>query len=609
MNLKESIMFGSVRGRDRTRAGIRQRCWRSGSLRVELLESRVVPSGNSVSAGIAAPQVEPMAAIATAPFSPGQIRHAYGIDGISFGAAQGDGTGQTIAIVDAYHNPNVASDLESFDKAFGLPAPPSLRIINEHGGTNLPSGDVNWGVEIALDVQWAHAIAPGAKIVLVEASTASFKNLFTAAQTAATQPGVSVVSMSFGGGEWADEIAFDSTFTAPGVSYVAAAGDSGAPAQYPAASPNVLAVGGTSLTIDNHGNYVSEKAWSNAAGATGGGPSVYEAEPTWQKAVQSSGARGTPDVSFVGDLNTGVYLYDSYGLPGWLQAGGTSLGAPAWAGLLAIANQGRAINHLPTLGNAAQAVYTLPSSMFHDVTVGSNGYPAGPGYDFATGLGTPVANRVVPALAQVRASTPALPTPKPKSTSTTTPPSAAATLALASSVTTPVLVVQSVVVSLPSASTNSLGAIPSGVTVALTTPAPATTAPAAAGPTAILLAHSEPDGLRSSGGFGQDIPVERWQLDRSLSPMPGADGLPRSNAVPVPGVAAPAAPDRLERDSFFSQEDATDFSDSSGVAQDVASYAHTAHPTATAAAMALLGVYWRAHVRESESESRRQRRL
>ena len=340
---------------------------------------------------------------AAAPFTPAQIRHAYGIDQINFGSITGDGSGQTIAIVDAYNAPRINSDLTTFDSTFGLSAPPSFKIINETGGTRLPRNNAGWALEVSLDVEWAHATAPKANILLVEANTNSFSDLFKAVTTAAGRPGVSVVSMSFGGSEFSGETSYDSIFTTPsghqGVSFVASAGDSGAPAEYPSASPNVLSVGGTTLTIDSAGNYISEVGWSNSYGATGGGPSAVEPEPAFQTGVQSTGARGTPDVALNADPNTGVYVYDSYYYGGWLQVGGTSLAAPVWAGLIGIANQGRAATKLNTLSNVPADLYSLPASDFHDITSGNNGYAAGPGYDFVTGLGTPKANVLVPALA------------------------------------------------------------------------------------------------------------------------------------------------------------------------------------------------------------------
>ena len=355
-------------------------------LQLEELEPRALPS-------VAVPDfsLTPMTANAAAPYTPAQVRHAYGFDKLSY-----DGTGQTIAIVDAYDDPNIVSDLRVFDRTFGLADPPSFVKTTPEGA---PKSDPVWAGEISLDVEWAHAIAPKAKILLVEAATSSWTDLINAVDYARKQPGVAVVSMSWGGGEFAGETAYDTAFTTPvghtGVAFVASSGDGGAGAQYPAASPNVLGVGGTSLTITTAAAYVGETAWSGS----GGGPSLYEAEPSYQSQVQGSGKRTTPDVAYNADPNTGFYVYDtvadSSGYTGWFAYGGTSAGAPQWAALIALADQGRAAAGLGALTNAAAAVYSLPAADFHDVIGGSNGYSAVSGYDLATGRGSPRADLVI----------------------------------------------------------------------------------------------------------------------------------------------------------------------------------------------------------------------
>ncbi len=383
---------------------------------------------------------------ATAPpsyaFTPQQIRAAYGIDSISAGSLIGDGTGQTIAIVAPYDNPKLvsstnasffSSDLGQFDAYFGLPDPPSFRKLDQTGGTNYPAfapanpGGTGWAGEAALDVEWAHAIAPQANMVLVEANTPGITDFISAVVTAKNLPGVSVVSMSFG---WTEaqisafggptfETAMDTLFTTPaghqGVTFVAATGNSGSAGNYPACSPNVLAVGGTTLSA-SYGSYAYETGWSSSAG----GPSVCETEPSFQQMVQQSGWRETPDVAFDGDPNTGVAVYDSYDMgisSPWTMIGGTSLATPSWAGLIAIANQLRAGQGLGSLDGPTQTLpglYALPPADFHDVTSGNNnGFSAGVGYDEVTGLGSPVANLLVPDLAALR----------PPSASVTTPSS------------------------------------------------------------------------------------------------------------------------------------------------------------------------------------------
>ncbi len=253
-----------------------------------------------------------------------------------------------------------------------------------------------------MDVEWAHALAPGANILLVEAYSPAAIDLFLMVNYARQQPGVSVVSMSWGFDEVAgDATSYDQNLTTPanhiGMTFVAATGDKGAQArqQYPAASPNVLAVGGTSLTTDAQGNYGSESAWPQG----GGGLSQYEPQPASQKgvpALQGTTFRATPDVSF--DAGGLVSVYDSYDFGAstpWTSNGGTSLLTPAWAALVAIADQGTTLLGQGTLTGVttAKQLYQLggQSIGFHDITTGSDGNAAGPGYDLATGLGTPMA--------------------------------------------------------------------------------------------------------------------------------------------------------------------------------------------------------------------------
>ena len=349
---------------------------------------------------------------------PSQVRHAYGFDAVSFtnslgSTVKGDGTGQTIAIVTAYDAPNIFSSVNAFDKAFSInggtkslylqygKSPTFLTKVTTSSSTPADPGWL-WALETSMDVQWAHSIAPGAKILLVEAASDSFVDLFTAVDIARRTPGVSVVSMSWGAPEFRSETFYDSHFTTPAghapVTFVAASGDNGAGANWPSASPNVISVGGTSLTLNPDNSYKSETAWSGS----GGGVSLYEAKPSYQHSVkQRVLTRITPDVAYVGDPYTGLAVFDTYKNSGWIEVGGTSAGAPQWAGLFAIANQERAGVGKPTLNGRLQvlpALYGMATNVFHDVTVGSNGYSARAGYDLVTGLGTPIANRIIPAL-------------------------------------------------------------------------------------------------------------------------------------------------------------------------------------------------------------------
>ena len=241
-------------------------------------------------------------------------------------------------------------------------------------------------------MEWAHAIAPGANILLVEAASASVNDLLSAVNYARSQAGVSVVSMSWGAGEFSGETAYDSVFTTPvghaGVTFVASSGDQGAPASWPAIASNVVAVGGTTLSLSAAGGYAAETGWSGS----GGGYSRYEPEPAFQRAFQTTGHRSNPDVAYDADPYSGFYVnYNST----WYAVGGTSAGAPQWAGLIAIANQGRAAAGRAPLSTALQAIYGLSGADFHDVTAGNNGYAAGAGYNVVTGRGSPLANYVV----------------------------------------------------------------------------------------------------------------------------------------------------------------------------------------------------------------------
>ncbi len=392
--------------------------------------------------------------------TPNQIRGAYGLgtydstgalsNAVMFGGIQGDGSGQTIAIVDYGDDPNAASDLNAFSAYFNLPqvnvsGGPTFQKLDETGGSNLPTTVPSaWTVEESLDIEWAHVMAPMANIILFEAAD-NDNGLFTAVQTAAATPGVVVVSMSWGGDEVSDETAADSCFTTPsghnGVTFLAATGDYGAYSsdstttitpQYPASSPNVVAVGGTSLYV-NGNSYASETAWGNGvnsgtARGGGGGISSYESQPSYQSGVvnaYSTTQRTYPDVSADADPFTGVPIYDStdYGsTTPWSSGpvGGTSLACPLWAGMIAIADQGRSIAGLPSLDGPSQTLptlYALPAADFNDIVYDTSTistpdntmpgpsigpsplYDPGPGYDLATGLGSPVGNVLIPTLA------------------------------------------------------------------------------------------------------------------------------------------------------------------------------------------------------------------
>jgi subtilase family serine protease len=332
-------------------------------------------------------------------YQPSQIKTAYGIDRLT-----ATGTGQTIAIVDAYGSPTIQNDLATFDAQFGLPAA-NLQIAYPSGKPNKTDG--GWALETALDVEWAHALAPNAKILLVVAKSASISDLVTAIDYASNN-GAQVVSNSWGGAEFSGESSYDSHFQHPGTVYLASSGDSGSGTEWPAVSPYVMAVGGTSLQIDASGNYLSESGWSGS----GGGTSTYEPRPSYQNGWSNvvGTQRGNPDISFDADPNTGVAVYSGtnyQGQSGWFVIGGTSVGSPCWAAMLALVDQGRTtpLSSLDAIQQLYQIAGTTNSSgytnNYHDITQGSNGgFSCMSGYDLVTGIGSPKANALIPALTQ-----------------------------------------------------------------------------------------------------------------------------------------------------------------------------------------------------------------
>ena len=313
--------------------------------------------------------------------SPTQIRVAYNLP-----STGGSGT---IAIVDAFDDPTVLNDLSVFSSQFGLP----VASFEKHTMSSGIPRDGGWALEISLDVQWAHAIAPNAKILLVEAKSNSLTDLLAAVDYARGRSDVVAISMSWGGSEFSTESGYDSYFTSSyGATFFASSGDSGAGVSWPAVSANVVGVGGTTLTFTGSGSVASETAWSGS----GGGISAYVTEPSYQASYGVPGANGhrcVPDVSYDADPSSGVSVYDSTpysGATGWWQVGGTSAGAPQWA---AIQSLGLSASNNNFYQDAKSASY---SSYFRDITVGSNGHPATIGYDLVTGLGSPLTTNYAP---------------------------------------------------------------------------------------------------------------------------------------------------------------------------------------------------------------------
>jgi subtilase family serine protease len=327
-------------------------------------------------------------------YDPSYLESAYNLMSLINGGA---GAGQVVAVVDAYDDPNVTSDLNYYRSYFGLPTLPTctswpsttacFNKVNQTGAAGpYPTADTGWSQEIMLDVDMVSAICPNCSIVLVEANTNNYGDLLAGVNEAAAL-GANVISNSYGSGEWSGESSFDSAFNHPGVAITVSSGDAGYGTEWPAASPYVTAVGGTSLTqATNTGlRNGSETAWSSA----GSGCSAYETKPTWQT---DSGCanRTVADVSAVADPSTGVWIYDSYASGGFAIFGGTSAASPIVGSIYALAGNSRSsgvqLNADP---------YSHTGALF-DVLSGSNGNCGGSylctsiaGFDGPTGLGSP----------------------------------------------------------------------------------------------------------------------------------------------------------------------------------------------------------------------------
>lgn len=400
------------------------------------------------------PQLTPMATGGTVvTYTPAQIRAAYGMPSLPASGATPTatqaaqmGAGQTIYVVAAYHDPNIAAELAAFNKKFALPtcttkAIASLPLTTASASTcelsvvsattsgtranSTPQYNASWATEIALDVQWAHATAPLARIVVVEAPDSALDSLVGAIKLAnAMGPGV--VSMSFGVSEGSWTTSVESAFSGSAMTYLAATGDSGASVEWPAVSPKVVAVGGTTLSYSGSGPR-SEIGWSDS----GGGTSLYTAPPAYQtNAVPGMGTvarRTVADVAFNADPTSGQYvaiLPPGSTTPNWVSAGGTSLATPQWAGLMAVANATRALSSKPPLGaphavlyNQIAAVPGAFASAFADIVQGANGNcatcSAHSGYDTLSGLGTPNASQLVSLLSGSTAVSASAPTITP----------------------------------------------------------------------------------------------------------------------------------------------------------------------------------------------------
>lgn len=328
----------------------------------------------------AAVTVQPLATSAPTGLTPNQVKQAYG-----FSTSPTAGAGQTVAVVAPFDHPRIEADLNEFSKAFGLPpctkANGCFKKVDHRGGKDWPPRSKIWSMEVALDVEWVHAIAPGAKILLVEAKSDRMSDMVRAHDYATRK--ARYVSNSWGLGEFSGQSKYNDHFVRPGVSIFVASGDEGAGSgpSYPSTARGVIAVGGTTLTGIGTASF-AEKGWSGS----GGGCSRFEPAPSAQVAhpgyatTGCSGRRAAPDVSLVGDPQTGVPVYNSYKttLP-WTRLGGTSASTPMWAGRAAASG----------LVVTPKMLYATPSVIpFRDITAGNNGLPAKPGYDMVTGLGS-----------------------------------------------------------------------------------------------------------------------------------------------------------------------------------------------------------------------------
>ena len=320
----------------------------------------------------------PRATTSPTGLSPATIKTVY-----NFPTSSTAGAGRTIGIVDAFNDPTAESDLGVFSSQFGLPACTTANgcfsKVDQRGGTSFPRTDSGWALEISLDIQWAHAIAPGAKILLVEATTNSFANLLTAEDYAKTHS--QYVSNSWGASEFSGETANDGRFAQSGVSFFVSSGDAGLPAEYPSASPNVISVGGTTLHFSGT-TFTSETGWTGG----GGGCSAFETATTAQSGfaqygqVNCAGRRATPDVSLDADPASGVSVFDTtriQGQSGWFRVGGTSASSPMWAARAAVA------------GVVVNAAYVYGNNIaFRDITSGNNGASCLVGFDLCSGRGS-----------------------------------------------------------------------------------------------------------------------------------------------------------------------------------------------------------------------------
>ncbi len=292
----------------------------------------------------------------------------------------------TIALIGAYDDATMEADLAAFDTQFGLPACTTKNgCFEKHKMSSTETSDSGWALETTLDVEWAHAIAPKAKILLVEATTPSGANLLKAIDYAVGRSDVVAISMSWGGAEFPEEVSLDSHFAKSKALFFASSGDNGTGASWPASSPYVIGVGGTTLALNSDGSVKKETAWSGS----GGGISAYEKAPAFQTGysiAKSGGMRAIPDVSYDADPASGFPIVR---LGVWRTVGGTSDAAPQWAAISTLGTGASNSNFYTDKASANTSAY------FRDITSGTNGScgylcDARKHYDYVTGLGSPL---------------------------------------------------------------------------------------------------------------------------------------------------------------------------------------------------------------------------
>lgn len=316
-------------------------------------------------------------------FSPFEIKKVYNLP-----PSGGSGT---IAIIAAYNDKQIENDLAVFDRQFSLPSCTVLNgCLEKHLMQSKISDDSDWDIETSLDVEWSHAIAPNAKILLVAAKTASGTNLLSAIDYATSRADVVAVSMSWGGPEFSTEASLDNHFVSNfGATFFASSGDNGAGVSWPAVSPNVVGVGGTVVNLSQGGS-IRELAWSGS----GGGVSQFEKQPSFQNGYnipKAANRRAVPDVAYNASPTFGFSIYKSStnGKGAWYVVGGTSAGAPQWAAIKALGLSADNAKFYADKAGSGNKNY------FRDITRGSNGdcsyyCDARKHYDYVTGLGSPL---------------------------------------------------------------------------------------------------------------------------------------------------------------------------------------------------------------------------